>query len=117
MTEGMAEQLFFSIGPSLVVRRAPTAWENSTRDLQKWTREMLRTNSTPSFQELTTSAVPARRSPGESVYRAGTHLLVHSLLELPNGKQRVARFLQMLPRTWNWQTALMQAFGFRSMLD
>jgi hypothetical protein len=117
LTEGLAEELFFSIGPSLVIRRAPTAWESSTRDLQKWTREMLRTNSTPTFQELTTSAVPPRRSAGESVYRAGTHLLVHALLESPNGKQRFAKFLQLLPRTWNWQTAFMQAFEFRSMLD
>ena len=117
VTEGMAEQLFFSIGPSLVVRRAPTAWESSTRDLQHWTREMLRTNATPSFQELTTAAVPARRSAEESVYLAGTHLLVHALLEMPNGKQRMAKFLQMLPRTWNWQTAFMQAFDFKRMLD
>src|SRR4051812_28582861 len=48
VTEGLAEQLFYSIGPSLIVRRAPTAWESNMRDLQHWTREMLRTNSTPS---------------------------------------------------------------------
>lgn len=26
-------------------------------------------------------------------------------------------FLRLLPRTWNWQTAFMQAFDFKSMLD
>jgi hypothetical protein len=117
VTEGMAEQLFFSIGPSLVVWRSSTSWENSMRDLQRWTREMLRTNATPTFQELTTAAVPVRRSAEESVYLAGTHLLVHALLEMPNGKQRMAKFLQMLPHTWNWQTAFMQAFDFKRMLD
>jgi hypothetical protein len=117
VTEGLAEQLFYSIGPSLVVRRAPTAWESNTRDLQHWTREMLRTNATPTFQELTTAAVPVRRTPEESVYLAGTHLLMHAILETPNGKQRFAKFLQMLPRTWNWQTAFMEAFDFKRMLD
>jgi hypothetical protein len=117
LTEGLAEQLFYSIGPSLVVRRAPTAWESNTRDLQHWTREMLRTNATPMFQDLTTALVPVRHSAPESIYLAGTHLLVRALLETPNGRQRFGRFLQLLPRTWNWQTAFMQAFEFRSMLD
>lgn len=117
VTEGLSEQLLYSVGPTLVVGNRPASWEASTRDLQHWTRETLRTNSTPGFQELTSANVPARRSQQEAVYLAGTHLLVHALLEAPRGRQRFAKFLQMLPHTWNWQTAFMQAFEFQRMLD
>jgi hypothetical protein len=117
LTEGLAEELVFSVGPKLVVGRAANAWEASTRDLHHWTREMLRTNATPSFQDLTTASVPPRGSSQEAVYLAATHLLVHSLLEMPNGRQNFAKFLQALPRTWNWQTAFRDGFGFTRMLD
>ncbi|HUS35583.1 MAG TPA: hypothetical protein VM680_09555 [Verrucomicrobiae bacterium] len=117
LTEGLAEELVFSVGPKLVVGRAPNAWEASTRDLHHWTREMLRTNATPSFQDLTTASVPPRGSAQESVYLASTHLLVHSLLDMPNGRQNFAKFLQGLSRTWNWQTAFREGFGFARMLD
>jgi hypothetical protein len=117
LTDGMAEQLLHSIGPKLVVTRRPNAWEASTSDINLWTRETLRTNSAPTFQELTMSSRPAEKSPEEGAYLAGTHLLVHSLLQMPNGRQRLANFLQLLPRVWNWQTAFMQAFDFPRMLD
>ena len=117
LTEGLAEELLFSVGPQLVVGRAPMAWEASTRDLHGWTRETLRTNATPSFQDLTTAAVPPDKTQAEALYLAGNHLLVHSLLEMPNGRAKFAKFLQLLPRTWNWQTAFLQGFGFERMLD
>jgi hypothetical protein len=117
VTEGMMQQMMFTIGPKFVITRAPNAWETTARDLNFWTRETLRTNSTLSFQGLTTASVPARKSDGEALYLAGAHLLIRSLLELPDGRRRFAQFLQLLPRTWNWQTAFMQAFGFQRMLD
>jgi hypothetical protein len=117
LTEGLAEELLFSVGPKLVVGRSPNAWEASTRDLHHWTREMLRTNATPSFQDLTTALVPPRGSAQEGIYLAGTHLLVHSLLDMPNGRQNFAKFLQALSRTWNWQTAFREGFGFARALD
>lgn len=117
LTEGLAEQLLYSVGPKLVVGRAPSAWEASARDLHHRTREMLRTNATPTFQDLTMAAVPPRNTPHALIYLAGTHLLVHSLLEMPDGRRKFAKFLQMLPRTWNWQTAFREGFGFARMLD
>ncbi|HEY6229056.1 MAG TPA: hypothetical protein VI282_18200 [Verrucomicrobiae bacterium] len=117
LTEGLAEQLYFSIGPSFVISRAPTAWESSTRDINHWTREMLRTNALPSFQELTMAAVPPDNTLQQSVYLAGAHLLAHALLQAPNGRQHFAKFLRSLPHTWNWQTAFMHSFEFHRMLD
>jgi hypothetical protein len=117
VTEGLAAQIQFSFGPRLVVDRSPTAWEGASRDMQHWTRETLRTNNAPTFQELTTSAVPPAKSPGEPIYRASAHLLVHALLESQNGRAKFANFIQELPRTWNWQTAFMKSFGFERMLD
>jgi hypothetical protein len=117
LTEGLAAELQYSVGAKLVVGRTANAWEASTRDLHRWTRETLRTNATPSFQDLSTAAVPQRQTRLESIYLAGTHLLVHSLLEMPNGRQKFAKFLQTLPRTWNWQTAFLEGFGFARMLD
>jgi hypothetical protein len=117
VTEGMAEQLLHSFGPKLVIDRAPNAWEASTRDMNLWTRETLRTNGSPSFEDVTTAAVPPHKSAAENLYLASAHLLVHTLLEMPNGRQRFATFLQLLPRTWNWQVAFMQAYGFQRMLD
>jgi hypothetical protein len=78
---------------------------------------MLRTNAVPTFQELTTAAVPPDKTLQQSVYLAGTHLLAHALLESPNGRQHFAKFLRGLSHTWNWQTAFMQSFEFHRMLD
>ncbi len=115
--EGMAQQLFFSVGPKLVVDNNSVGWQITVKDIQHRTREALRTNSAPTFQELTISLPPPPKSAPENLYQSSTHLLVKSLLEMPNGRVRFAAFLQFLPQTWNWQTAFRQAFGFERMLD
>jgi len=115
--EGVTQQIFHSVGPTLVVERHSVGWEATVSDLAGATRRMMRTNTAPSFHDLTTLAPPPPGAPAEGFYQSCTHLLTLSLLQAPNGKQKFAAFLQMLPLTWNWQTAFRQAFGFEKMLD
>jgi len=115
--EGMAQQLYFSVGPKLVVDQHSSGWEVHIRDFQHRTREAMRTNATPTFQELTMSSPPPTGAPGELLYQSSAHLLVNTLLQSQNGRQRFAVFLQKLPIAWNWQTAFREAFGFERMLD
>lgn len=117
VVEGLAQELFHSVGPKLVVDRHSTAWEGALRDLQKRTRETMRTNAPPSFNDLTTLAPPPKDAPAEPLYQSSAHLLVRSLLSAPGGRQKFAGFVQLLPHSWNWQTSFRQAFGFESMLD
>lgn len=117
VTEGLLQQIAFTVGPKLIVDRNSASWEATARDLQARTRESLRTNATPTFHDVTTSSVPPAKAPGEIFYQSSVHLLVRSLLQRPNGPQNFAGFLRMLPHTWNWQTAFLQSFGFERMLD
>jgi hypothetical protein len=117
LVEGMTQQIFHTVGASLVVNRGSSGWEASVSDLTGRTRDMLRTNTAPSFHDLTTLAPPPPGAAAVPFYESCTHFLVRSLLGSPNGKQKFAAFLQMLPLTWNWQTSFRQAFGFEKMLD
>ena len=117
VTEGITQQIYYSFGPTLVVDRKSVGWEASVADLTGRTRQMMSTNTAPSFHDLTTLTPPPPGAPAEEFYRSCTHLLVRSLLEKPNGKQKFAAFLQVLPLSWNWQTSFRQAFGFEKMLD
>jgi hypothetical protein len=117
LVEGMAQELFFSVGPKLVVDQQSTGWQIRIRDMQRRTREVMRTNSTPTFKELTMASPPPDGSTAELLYQSASHFLVRSLLQSQNGRQRFASFLQTLPQTWNWQTALREAYGFSSMLE
>jgi hypothetical protein len=117
VAEGLAQELFYSVGPKLVVDRTSTGWEGALRDMNWRTRETLRTNAPPSFGDLTTLAPPPAGAEAEPLYQSSAHLLVRSLLQSPNGRQKFAAFLQMLPATWNWQTAFREAYGFESMLE
>jgi hypothetical protein len=115
--EGLTQQIFHTVGPTLVVGRDSVGWEASVRDLNGRAREVMSTNAAPSFHELTTLSPPPTGAPAEVFYQSCAHLLVRSLFLTPNGRQRFASFLQMLPMNWNWQTAFRQAFGFEKMLD
>lgn len=117
LIEGMAQQLYFSVGSRLVVDHRSTAFEVVARDFQVRTRETLRTNTSFTFHELTTFAPPPPNSSAEMLYQSGAHLLVQSLLQRPNGRTQFADFLQRLSKNWNWQTAFREAFHFERMLD
>lgn len=117
VVEGVAQELFYSVGPKLVVDRKSTGWEGALKDLNWRTRETMRTNVPPSFHDLTTLMPPPPGAPAEAFYQSSAHLLAHSLLQLPGGRKKFAAFLQMLPLTWNWQTAFREAYGFGSMLE
>jgi hypothetical protein len=115
--EGVAQTIFHSVGPKLVVDGNSSGWEMTTRDMLAHTREILRTNAPPTFHEVTMGAPPAPQSPNEAFYKSCTHLLTRSLLQRPQGREQFARFLRNLPKAWNWQTAFREAFGFERMLD
>lgn len=117
LIEGLTRQLFHGVGPSLVVDRRSVGFELAARDLHAATRALLRTNSPPTFSDLTAQAVPSEATPQRAVYEASSHLLVHSLLRLPQGPQRFGVFLKLLPANWNWQTSFLHSFGFNRMLD
>ncbi len=109
LIEGMTRQTITAVQPAYVMNRNPVTIERSGYDRLAITRAFLQTNSPLSIQELSFPKVDMTEEE-RSRFVASSHLLVHRLLELPDGPALMARFLQMLPRTMNWQTALFTVF-------
>ncbi|MDX1952685.1 MAG: hypothetical protein SFY81_10905 [Verrucomicrobiota bacterium] len=113
LVTGLTEKLLSGIGAGFVVGPKALAWEMTSKDSLSNARQCLMTNSPPTFTDLTLTA----QNLPETVYRCGSHLLVSELSSSNDQLARLKNFIQLLPRTWNWQTAFLQSFGFRRMLD
>ena len=72
---------------------------------------MLQNAEALTFEQLSWPT-PAQLSGADSgAYRASAQLLVHSLLELNDGAEKMRRMLAQLSRCENWQTAFLKSFS------
>lgn len=71
------------------------------------------------FQQLSWPAEEQLTGIAGEVYRSTAQLLVNELARLPDGRARLRRLLQELPRFYNWQLAFLRAFEgvFQRPLD
>lgn len=106
LVEGMTRQAFTSVLPTYVVNERPMTIEMAGYDRLGDSRSFLRTNSAMTIQELSFPDFSKFNGEERERFETSAHLLVHRLLSLPNGRALMARFIQLLPRTLNWQTAL-----------
>ena len=110
MVEGMVRQLQTRVVPTYVVNRKPITIETSGYDRLGATRGYLQTNAPMTLQELSFADLTRVTNEQREQFEASAHLLVHQLLKLKDGPQLMARFLQTLPQTLNWQTAFYAAY-------
>ena len=105
MVEGMVRQLQTRVVPTYVVNRKPMTIETAGYDRLGATRDYLQTNAPMTLQELSFADLTRVTPEQREQFEASSHLLVHQLLKLKAGPELMARFLQTLPQTLNWQTA------------
>lgn len=82
-------------------------------------REQLGRRAPLAFHELAQPDLDSMDPRAWEHYGACAHLCVRELLRLPDGRQRLVRWMGSLQSHWNWQTGFTEAFspGFRSLLD
>ncbi|MGH8022536.1 MAG: hypothetical protein ACRED1_03065, partial [Limisphaerales bacterium] len=88
-------------------------------DSLAWARDVFRTYSFLTFQELCWPTDLERSGEDGGAYRASAQLFVDELLALRGGPEKLRATLDALPRYYNWQTAFFSAFhqNFSTPLD
>lgn len=132
LTEGLTGHLSAVSSVDLVLRmemvlKAKAAVEHTPRIAQpEYRREALRTaraqlrdHEACTFNEMSLPTAGTLSGERWDIYKVSSHLLVAELLKLPDGRQRLQLFLQLLPQYLNWQIAFLQAYQpyFGSLLD
>jgi hypothetical protein len=103
----------------LVSVQPGTYYQGRARDPFAAAHYRLANRAPLTFTEL---SLPTRQQfAGEAwgVYESSSHVLVHELLALPDGRENLIAMLRLLPQYWNWQTAFLQVFHtrFETLLD
>jgi hypothetical protein len=102
-----ATQAILTAGPAPVVPQPESraVLEARRPDPLAGARAVL-TNLPPADLDAFALPDPARLTPAEwAAFSASAHLFLHELARLPEGRRRVAQFIQTLPRFYNWQSA------------
>ncbi|HEV8544105.1 MAG TPA: hypothetical protein VGR78_17070 [Verrucomicrobiae bacterium] len=110
LVDGFSRQVLSSVTPALVANKEPLTFEIRGYDRLGASRPFLHTNTPMSVRELSfATAVPASKLERQRL-EASAHLLVFDLLRVRAGRELMVRFLEDLPKTYNWQTALFSAY-------
>lgn len=82
-------------------------------------RDRLRRRAPLSFYQLSQPDLDAMDERAWDHYGACAHLCVRELLRVPEGRDRLLRWLRSLQGFWNWQTGFTDAYRpvFHSLLD
>lgn len=110
LVEGMNRQLLTRVVPASVFNSAPLTIERTGYDRLGETKTFLNTNTPLTIQELSFPDLSQAASAQRQQFEASSHLLVHQLLQLERGPQLMTHFIQLLPRSLNWQTALLHVY-------
>jgi hypothetical protein len=110
LVEGMTRQLLTRIVPASVFNSEPLTIERAGYDRLGDSKTFLQTNIPLTIQEISFPDFAKATSAELTQFEASAHLLVHQLLQLPNGPKLMTRFIQSLPQTLNWQTTFFQVY-------
>jgi hypothetical protein len=119
LVDGFSRQILSRVTPAFVANKTPVTFEIHGYDRLGGSRSFLRTNAPLSIQELSFGgSAPASRLERQR-FEASAHLFVFDLLRMRGGRALMVHFLQALPQTYNWQTALFSAYKayFHTPLD
>ncbi|MFN0066411.1 MAG: hypothetical protein ACKVYV_02140 [Limisphaerales bacterium] len=76
-------------------------------------RDVLSRRAPPDFDDLGLPDVDRMTAEDWEVFSAAAHLFFHELAALPDGRARLAPFVQTLPRYYNWQHAFLAVWPER----
>ena len=110
IVEGMLRQVQTRVVPAFVVNRKPITIERSGLDRLGTTRAYFQTNTPMTLHDLSFADLAKVTPDQREQFEASSHLLVHQLLRLKDGRALMSRFLQTLPHTLNWQTAFYSVY-------
>lgn len=110
IVEGMLRQIQTTVVPTYVVNRKPITIERTGYDRLGATRAYLQTNAPMTLHDLSFADLTRVNPEQREQFEASSHLLLHELLRLRGGPALMARFLQTLPTTLNWQTAFYSVY-------
>jgi hypothetical protein len=123
LIEGLTKHVLCDVGPELILDSIPTnAVRRSLREIRgadplAEARAYFRRRSPLSFSELCEPVIGTPSGEPWRLYQLSSQLLVAELLESNGGRARFLSMLRHLPNCWNWQTAFLHAFQFRSLLE
>ena len=125
LLEGITAQVIAVAGPDLVMGSVPmgkmfrVVRERRGLDYLADARQVLRSNTPPSFPELAYPKAESLTGQRLKTFQAAAHLFVYELLHSTNGSANLLAMLRQLPRSWNWEVALLRSFpnDFHRMLD
>lgn len=111
LVEGMLAHIKADSMPSMLLQpNQSTPVDVSLVSLDS-VRSRLQSRPALTFQEMSWPRSEQYLGKGESTYRASSELFVYELVNLPNGRDRLARFIEHLPRHLNWQVGFLEAFS------
>jgi hypothetical protein len=126
LAEGLPQRMLAESDIALVLQSAasggsPTRTDESTSrhpDMLGRAREMLRNHQPLTLAQLGQTPPSLTDDAGEA-FQASAFLLVHELLELPNGGACLAASLPELPWDYDWRVAILKGFHahFRRAVD
>lgn len=106
--------------PDLLVRmQMPVNRVTKLGDPVQEPRKIFRQRPALSFDEMSWPAPELFEGERQAIFGSSAHLLVDSLLRLPDGPNMMRRFIAELPNYLNWQIAFLRGFDkkFKTLLD
>jgi hypothetical protein len=120
LVEGLTQTILASVPAGVILQpQTRSVAEMRIGDQLAGVREQFQRQPPLEFHEVSLPDLTRMDVRDWELYGACAHLLVRELSRLPNGRERMVRWIDNLQQHWNWQSGFLQAFQdeFRSLLD
>jgi hypothetical protein len=131
LSEGVSARLLASFGPELTFTSPPKGWmERKVRvvggrgdprgaDPLREARNTMSSFGVLSFASLAHPSAENLSEENLKSYQCSAHVFYTELVRLAGGRNGIVMMLKELPWCWNWETAMLRAFGsrFQALLD
>lgn len=88
----------------------PMSREYGANDLLREARDFLRQEQPLTLDELRAASLARGDALDRQRFHVCAQLLVTGLLNLPDGRKRLAQMLRALPQSWNWELTFFEAY-------
>ena len=110
LTEGLAAHLEATSLQTLALEPGRFFQSEARVDPLRKARELVRERGALTFTQLSLPGEAELSDANHDLFRACSHIFVHELLRLRDGRDALREMLARLPSNLNWQTAFLQAF-------
>ena len=112
LAEGVAEYVRArSLGRLVLDSATLEVGHRRAGDALRPARQLFQKQSPLSLEQLSWPAQNDIHGEGAELFKACSHVLVHELLQLRDGRACLARMVDLLPAYLNWQSAFLKAYG------